>query len=333
MGAAVSLHGVRLASNRFSSIDQQKLIITTMPLTRVTLRQLEAFLAVEEVQSFAAASQRLGLTSSAVSQLVAELEATLGFRVFDRSTRKVTLSSAGRDFLVSAQSVLRHVQLAESAAADVRNRAAGIVRVGAPLVLASSVLPALIRAFVAERPKVNVRISDVAVDRLVDVVEAGDVDLSVGPDRPHGPTVQHEVAFESPWVMWCAPTHALAGHESLRWGQLKQVHLVAAGRDHERSVAQMHMEVPEGERILPVHVVDNITTALGMAAEGLAVTLAPAYVSVMAEKFGLVMRRVTHPETIRQVCVYQSSTRSLPPAAEAFCEFMVARLGTLSPRL
>ena len=49
--------------------------------------------------------------------------------------------------------------------------------------------------------------------------------------------------------------------------------LVAAGRDHERSVAQMHANAPEGTRIHPVDIVDNISTALGIAAQGLAATL------------------------------------------------------------
>ena len=220
------------------------------------------------------------------------------------------------------------MQLAESTAADVRNRAAGIVRVGVRLVLASAVLPALVREFGVDKPKVNVCISDVAVDRLVESVESGDVDLSVGPDRPHSGTVLRTVAFDSPWVLWCAPTHPLAAQVVLTWPDLREARLVSAGRDHERSVAQMNLNVPEGERVLPVHVVDNITTALGMAAETQTVTLAPAYVGVLAEKFGLVMRRVTEPETVRQVCVYRSAVRPIPPAAEAFADFIVERLRT-----
>ncbi|HZF80786.1 MAG TPA: LysR family transcriptional regulator [Rubrivivax sp.] len=302
-----------------------------MPQTRFTLRQLEAFTAVEELQSFAAASHKLGLTASAVSQLVAELESTLGFRLFDRSTRKVALSSAGRDFIGSAQTVLRHLRLAESAAEDVRNRAAGIVRIGAPLVIAAAVLPGLVRGFGVGRPKVTVRIHDVAVDRLVEAVESGDVDLCIGPDRPHGAAVQRETVFDSPWVLWCAPAHPLARRASLTWPELRHAQLVAAGHDHERSVAQMHLNAPEGERIRPVHVVDNISTALGMASEALAVTLAPAYVGVLADKFGLVMRRVTGPETIRHVCIYRSNARSLPPAAEGFRDYIVQQLRVEHP--
>ncbi|MGN6651991.1 LysR family transcriptional regulator [Trinickia sp.] len=112
-----------------------------MPLARLSLRQLEAFVTVADHHSFSAAGDRLGLTAQAVSQLVAELETTLGFRLFDRTTRRVSLSAAGRDYLPSAQTVLRHAQAAEKAADDVRNRAAGLVRIGAPLVLASTALP------------------------------------------------------------------------------------------------------------------------------------------------------------------------------------------------
>jgi DNA-binding transcriptional LysR family regulator len=294
-----------------------------MPLLRISLRQYEAFVAVADLGGFAAAAHRLGLSASAISQLVAELESTIGFRVFDRSTRKVSLSRAGRDFLASAETVLRHLRLAESAADDVRNRAAGFVRVGAPLVLASAVLPAAVHAFTAQRPKVVVRLRDTAVDALVQSVASGDVDLSVGPDRVTDDVVRRDAVFESPWVLWCSPRHRLATRRTVQWADLRDEAIVAAGRDHERSVAQMHVNLPEGERVRPVDVVDNITTALGLAAEGLAVTLAPAYVEVLASKFKLVMRRVMQPETIRQVCIYQPTARAIPPAAESFAEFLV----------
>ena len=294
-----------------------------MSLTRFTLRQIEAFRAVAELHSFSAAADRLGLTAQAISQLVAELEAHLGFRLFDRTTRRVALSSAGRDFLPSAQTLMRHVQGAESVADDVRHRAAGVLRVGAPLVLASTAVPEAIRAFQDIRPRVVVRVRDVAVDHLVDSVAAGDVDIAVGPDRATGVEVTSHAIFDSAWVMWCSPAHPLAKRKRLRWSDLQRQQLVAAGYDHERSVAQMRLSVPEESRVVPMDVVDNISTALGVAAQGKVVTLAPAYVGVMAHKFGLVMRRVVDPETVRSVCLYRPNSRSLSPAAEGFAEHLV----------
>jgi DNA-binding transcriptional LysR family regulator len=297
-----------------------------VPLSRITLRQYEACIAVADALGFAAAGERLGLTSSAVSQLVAELESALGFRLFDRTTRRVALSSAGREFIASARAVLRQASLAESAAADVRNRAAGVVRIGAPLTLAGFVLPAAVRDFGERHPKVVVRIHDLAVDALVDGVAAGDVDLAVGPDRVVESSVRREPAFSSPWVLWCSSGHALAGRRALQWDDLRNVALVAAGRDHERSVERMHANAPEGTRIDPVNVVDNVTTALGIAAQGLAATLAPAYVGVIARPLGLKMKRVLRPEVQRQVCLYWPVARSSAPAAQAFGEFLAGWL-------
>ncbi|MFM1987696.1 MAG: hypothetical protein RJA99_653 [Pseudomonadota bacterium] len=297
-----------------------------MPLTRFTVRQVEAFVVVAEHLGFSAAAERLGLTAQAVSQLVADLEATLGFRLFDRTTRSVALSAAGRDFLASAETLVRQVQAAESAADDVRNRAAGVVRVGAPQVLAATALPEAIRAYRALRPKVVVRIRDVPVDALVDRVAGGDVDLAVGPDRPTGPEVAREPLFDSPWVLWCAPDHPLARRRALVWSDLHGHPLVAAGRDHERSVARMRLNVPDDQRIVPVDVVDHTTTALGIAAQGLAATLAPAYVGVVARSFGLQLRRVRDPETVRAVCLYRPVLRASSPAADGLAEHLAAWL-------
>ncbi len=293
-----------------------------MAFTRFTLRQIETFIAVAEAHSFTDAASRLGLTTQAVSQIVAELESVVGFRLFDRTTRKCTLSSAGRDFLGSAQTLLRHVRASESAADDVRNRASGVVRVGAPLVLASTLLPMAMRAYARQRPKVVVRIRDVAVEGVVDSVAAGDVDLAVGPDLVVDDNVIAQALFDSEWVLWCARGHPLARRRApIRWADLRDVPLVASGRDHEQSVAQMRVSAPDGLRVTPVHVVDNISTAFGIAAQGLGATLAPAYVGVFAKAFGLEMRRVTDPETVRKVCLYRSALRDPSPAVEGFGAF------------
>jgi DNA-binding transcriptional LysR family regulator len=265
-----------------------------MPLTRFTLRQIEAFIAVAEAHSFTVAASRLGLTAQAVSQLIAELESIVGFRLFDRTTRKVALSSAGRDFLASAATLLRHVHAADSAADDVRNRASGVVRVGAPLVLASTALPMAMREYQKRKPKVVVRVRDVPVDHLVDSVVNGDVDLAIGPDRITGTSAQAKPLFDSAWVLWCAPGHPLAKRRTaVRWAELAGVAIVSAGRDHEHNVAQMHRDMPAGTRVTPVDVVDNISTALGIAAQGLAVTLAPAYVVGLAKSISAERREMT----------------------------------------
>lgn len=293
---------------------------------RFTPRQLEGFIAVAELGSFRAAGERLHLTASAVSQLVGELEKALGFKLLDRTTRKVKVSSGGLEFIGPARTALHHLTLAASAAADVRDRAAGVVRIAAPLVLAGSALPGAIADYRQLRPKVHVKIRDTSVEQLVDVVASADVDFAIGPDRNVGDNVERTILFDSPWVMWCSPDHYLASQATVNWIDLQDVPIVAAGRDHERNVARMRASLPQQERITPVDVVDNTTTALGMAAAGMAVTLAPAYVGALANRMGLVMRRVVANEVVRQVCLYTPSNRTSSPAAEGFREHLASWL-------
>ncbi|BCL87879.1 LysR family transcriptional regulator [Ralstonia pseudosolanacearum] len=294
-----------------------------MSQARFTPRQLSAFLTVADVRSFAKAGERMSLSASAISQLVAELEAAVGFRLFDRTTRSVTLSPAGREFLAPARSVLKHIELAQSSADDIRNRAAGIVRVAAPLVVASTILPAAIKAYAKDHPKVVIRIRDAAVDDLINMVVNADVDLAIGPDQGVSEDVASVGLFQSPWVLWCARSHPLAKRREIAWADLRHQPLVAAGRDYERNVSLMRAGADEHERIAPMDVVDNISTALGMAAEGLALTLAPAYVGLLGRPLGLVMRHIVDPEVMRQVCLYHSASRTVSPAAEGFRDHLI----------
>ena len=157
----------------------------------------------------------------------------------------------------------------------------------------------------------------------VDAVAGGDADLALGPDRACGEDVVRTQLFESPWVLWCAPTHPLAQKRSVTWEQLHSYPLVAAGRDHERSVAQMHTGLPSEQRVTPVEIVDNISTAMGLAAADVAATLAPDYVGALAKPLGLVRRRILSPEVMRYVCLYSPARRATSPAAEGFSDHLI----------
>lgn len=291
-----------------------------------TFRQLQALVTVADAGSFTRAAEHLHLSPSAVSQLVLELENGVGYKLFDRSTRKVVLSPAGRAFVPSAQAVLRQVELARAAASDIQHQAAGLVRVAAPMVVASVMLPQLIASYRRKRPKVTVRVIDCPVEALVERVGSREVDLAVGPDRPTGPDVEREVLYPSPWVVWCGPSHPFARLRAVTWADLSKSNLVAAGRDHEIHLAAMMLNLPDRRRVVPQQVVDNISTALGLAASGLCYTISPAYVAALALPLGLVMRPIENPVHVREMSLFRSADRLLSPAAQGFADHVMEKL-------
>lgn len=92
---------------------------------------------------------------------------------------------------------------------------------------------------------------------------------------------------------------------------------------HERSVAQMHTGLPSEQRVTPVEIVDNISTAMGLAAADVAATLAPDYVGALAKPLGLVRRRILSPQVLRYICLYSPARRATSPAAEGFSDHLI----------
>jgi len=271
----------------------------------------------------------LHLSPSAVSQLVNELEGALGYSVFDRNTRKVVLSAAGSALMPAVEALSRQFALTKAAALDIRHQAAGVVRVAAPQVVASVILPKLIAEYAKRRPKVMVRLIDCPVEALVGKVASREVDLAVGPDRPVGTEVERVVLYPSPWVAWCAPRHPFARRKALTWNDLASERLVAAGRDHEIHLTSIFRQLPSPLRVAPAQVVDNISSALGLAAAGLCYTISPAYVEALALPLGLVMRKIGNPVVQREMSLFRPADRTLSPAALGLGEHIVAALAAV----
>src|SRR5580693_2990853 len=120
-----------------------------------TLANLESFARSAETGSFSAAARRLALTPAAVSRNVALLERNLSVRLFQRSTRKLTLTEAGERFLVEIGGNLDALQAAIAAVSGERSEPAGVLKVSmAPTFGLAYVMP-LLPAFIARYPMVR----------------------------------------------------------------------------------------------------------------------------------------------------------------------------------
>src|SRR5512146_1724896 len=98
----------------------------------ITLRQLQAFVAVAGAGGFTGAAEHLHVAQSVVSILVKELEAELGIRLFDRTTRRVELTEAGREFQANAQRLIADLDHAVRQTQDLVERKRGRIAVAAP---------------------------------------------------------------------------------------------------------------------------------------------------------------------------------------------------------
>jgi DNA-binding transcriptional LysR family regulator len=137
---------------------------------------MQAFVAVADLQGFAPAARKLGLSPSGVTRLIAALEDRLGARLLQRTTRSVTLTDVGARYLERARRILADVEEAENAAEGERTRPSGRLVVSAPLGFGRLHVSPVMTAYLKRYPEVagELRLSD----RMINLVEDG-VDLAV----------------------------------------------------------------------------------------------------------------------------------------------------------
>jgi DNA-binding transcriptional LysR family regulator len=135
------------------------------------LNDLRFFAAVVENGGFSAASRALGVPKSRLSKRVALLEERLGVRLLQRTTRRFAVTEVGERFHQHCRAMLEEAQAAQDAVDELRAEPRGIVRVSCPIAIAQTVVAHVLPDFLAQNPKVQVRI--VATNRRVDVISEG----------------------------------------------------------------------------------------------------------------------------------------------------------------
>jgi DNA-binding transcriptional LysR family regulator len=141
---------------------------------------MEVFAKVAETGSFTAAASALDISGQMVGKHIRMLEEHLGIRLVNRTTRRQSLTDAGKDFLERTRIVLAELEAAEALAAESRARPRGELRVNASVTFGAYSLAPLLPAYMAENPDVTVRL--VLADRVVDLVDEGyDCVFRVGP--------------------------------------------------------------------------------------------------------------------------------------------------------
>ena len=143
------------------------------------LRHLRYFVAVAEAENVTRAAERLHVSQPALSRQVRDLEDELGFALLKRSAKAVSLTDAGRTFLVESLAVLQRADEAVKAARAVAAGGCGELHVGYAPSPTVRLLPAALRAFQAELPTVRVKLHDLNTEEMLDGLRRGRLQLAV----------------------------------------------------------------------------------------------------------------------------------------------------------
>ncbi|MCF8177470.1 MAG: LysR family transcriptional regulator [Sulfuritalea sp.] len=143
------------------------------------LRAMQTFVAIADAGSLTSAARVLGASLPAVVRTLAALEAHLGVRLFNRTTRRLSLTTEGRSHIASCRQLLAGIDEAEAALRRENTEPAGALTITAPVLFGQMYIAPLVTRFVQRYPKVTCRL--LLLDRLVDLVDEGiDVGIRIG---------------------------------------------------------------------------------------------------------------------------------------------------------
>jgi DNA-binding transcriptional LysR family regulator len=280
----------------------------------VSMRQLRAFLAVAEHRHFRRAAEALHLTQPAVSRLIADLEAELDVRLFDRSTREVIPTEAGRYLEQALARVLDELDGVLGHARTQADPLRGRVRIAAVPTLSAGLVPAGIARCAADAPSIEIILRDQNQAQVLDAVRGGEVDFGLTVEPATHEEFDAETILRDPFRVVCRADHRFAARSVVPWAALSGAPLIlldhASGsrRLIDAALARQGVEANVAIEVGHPH------TAFRMVEAGLGITITPA-LSLDALRPGLVALDLT-PEAYRNVTLLRRRARSLSPPAQ-----------------
>lgn len=287
----------------------------------ITLRQLRAFLAVSQHGGFGRAGDRVGLTQSAISRSIRELEEQLGVKLLDRTTREVLLTATGQRLTAQLTRVLEELDGVLAEARQAGEQAKGTVRVASSPTLSASLMPACLAACGQRYPQVQLQILD-QVQRLnLDSVLSGEVDFGLVVDPRAQPGLEGEAVLSDPFCLVLRPDHALAAQPDVHWQQLQDAPLVLLdGNSGSRPLIEAALAA-QGVTAQVVQQLGHSSAVFRVVEAGIGISVSPRLALPLPAGSQLTVRPLL-PEIRREVMLVRRAGRSLSPLAEKVWQLM-----------
>lgn len=185
---------------------------------RFTLRQLEVFLAVARSESVSRAADELGMSQSAVSGALAELERQFGIRLFDRIGKRLRLSALGRSLRPRGDALEEQARELEQAFASQSD--VGVLRVGATLTIGNHVAVPLMAEFMRSYPGARVQLEVANTAEIARKVQNFEIDVGLVEGELNDPSLRVTRWRDDELIVFAAPGHPYAGKPALDDGDL-----------------------------------------------------------------------------------------------------------------
>jgi len=286
-----------------------------------TMRQLEALVLVYRLGSITKAAAELGVTQSAISLLIRQIEDSFQLKLFDRTTRALHPTAACREAIPAAERILSGARGLSEHLRNLVEVRTGRITVAVSAGVASALLPRILAQFRSRYPEIKIDLFDVAPDELLRFVLEGHAEFGIGSvEDDGGSEARVETLMQSPLSAIGKKDGRFERHRRLSWDDIAASDLIAMRRG-TRIRSQIDEALAQtGRELKPALEVSLITTALALTAEGAGISILPAHMLPSAQFPALVAVPLSRPTIHRHVSLVSRADFGLSPAAESFVD-------------
>lgn len=285
---------------------------------QITFRQVEIFLALARTLSFSQAALQCHLSQPALSATVKKLEDTLGVKLFERTTRQVSLTDVGREFERLAEQLADNVAQAQVRIREYAAGKRGRLTIAAGPSIAAGFIPEVLQRFAPQHPDVEIKIHDELSDICIDMVRAGKAHVAITPAmRVEGDMVSTPL-FKDYLVALFRLDHPLARKRSLSWSDLQAYPQVAVNNRSNLRQTLNEQYRALGSEFVPAYEVAQVPTLLGLIHAGLGVGVLSESLVERASLEGLAHRKINSRSAYRSICATVLTSRVATPVMVAF---------------
>ncbi|MFD3239906.1 LysR family transcriptional regulator [Rahnella perminowiae] len=281
-----------------------------------SLRQLRVFVAVSRYGSFSRAGEAIGLSQSAVSHSMKELEAEMGVRLLDRTTREVVLTDAGLRLANRVEPLLDelHAMLLDTRSFGTQHN--GRVRIASSQTISAQLMPQCISSGERQYPEISILLRDQAQQLVLHSVRNAEVDFGIVIDPGESTDLDCEPILHEPFLLMCREDHPLAALAEVEWQALNGQKLVlqdyASG---SRILIDGALKAQKVDTMIAQEI-GHPATLFPMVEAGIGISVIPALALPMPQGSRLLVKNLV-PEINRVLMLVKRKNRSLSPAAQA----------------
>ncbi len=246
-----------------------------MRASGVSLQQLRLFVTLAQLRNFTQAGNACGITQSAASHSIRELEVLLELRLFDRTTRQVTLTDTGRALLSKIAGLVDELESALRVGRQRVTAESGAVSIASSSSLLAPSLPALLASCRVSYPNISLKVLDAPQSKVLELVRAGDADLGVVADPPNLDGLISEALFSDTLCAIVPARHTFASQTILRWSDLHDVDLFLLDDDAGSYDLIARALAEHGATNLKLQRLTQTTSVVQMVAAGLGIGIQP----------------------------------------------------------